>query len=117
MCQGGNFICHKGTDGESIYGENFDDESFILKHMGPGILSMANVGPNTNDSLFFICAVKTEYLDGKHVVFGKVKEGKNTVEAMESLEMENPAISPLLTFLNKPSKFDLCFIFKKKIMG
>ena len=79
---------------------------------------MANVDPNKNDSQFFICPAETEWLDGKHVVFGKVNEGKNTVEAMDSLEMENPAISPLLTFLDKPSKFDLCFIFKKKkIMG
>ena len=82
------------------------------------ILSTANVDPNKNDSQFFICQAETEWLDGKHVVFGKVNEGKNTVEAMDSLEMENPAISPLLTFLDKPSKFDLCFIFKKKkIMG
>ena len=70
-----------------------------------------------NDSQFFICQAETEWLDGKHVVFGKVKEGKNTVEAMKSLEMENPEISPLLTFLDKPSKFDLCFIFKKKNNG
>ena len=63
---------------------------------------------------FFICTAKTEWLDGKCVIFGKVKEGKNTVEAMESLEMEKPAISPLLTFLDKPRKFDLCSIFKKK---
>ena len=96
MCQGGDFTNRNGTGGKSIYGDKFADENFILKHAEPGLLSMANAGPNSNGSQFFITTAVTKWLDGKHVVFGKVVKGLEVLMNLEKIGSQSGGTSKLV---------------------
>ena len=100
MIQGGDFTEGNGRGGESIYGTKFADENFKLKHEAPMYLSMANAGPNTNGSQFFITTVKTAWLDGKHVVFGKILEGVEFIKTIEGQGSQSGKPKSVITIVD-----------------
>ncbi|XXG76842.1 hypothetical protein AAC387_Pa08g1118 [Persea americana] len=100
MCRGGDFTVGNGTCGESIYGAKFADENFIKKHIEPGVLSMENAGQGTNESQFFVCTAKMQWLDGKHVVFGQVVEGMEVVCAIEEVGSSSGRTSKTVTVVD-----------------
>merc|ERR1712142_609671 len=112
MIQGGDFTQFNGTGGESIYGEKFDDENFEMKHDKPGLLSMANSGPGTNGSQFFVTTVPTAHLDGKHVVFGKVISGMDVVREIENTEKDDGSGDK---YPNSPEECELDFGLNKNL--
>jgi peptidylprolyl isomerase len=100
MLQGGDFTAGTGVGGESIYGPKFNDEAFTLQHTKPGVLSMANAGPNTNGSQFFITTVVTPWLNGRHVVFGEVIEGMEVVRVVEGVGSPTGKTSKMVTIID-----------------
>ena len=99
--QGGDVVNEDGTGSDSIYGENFDDENFIYKHFGPGVLSMTNFGPNTNGCQFFITFKATPEFDGKNVVFGRVIKGMELIKEIESVEVRENNIPEMQICIDK----------------
>ena len=110
MAQGGDFERADGTGGESIYGKTFEDENFKHKHFGPGMLSMANAGKDTNGSQFFITFKSAPHLNGKHVVFGRLKEGMQVLRQIEAVQVgkNDKPVSEVSTIFLSYSPF--CFV-------